>query len=635
MDFESILSRFDGVHRTGENQATARCSAHDDRHASLSITKISDRTLLKCHRNCAVEAICEAAGLKLADLFFSSRNGKAPSGLTLTEFAKAKGFSTEFLSKYGVSDDKGGLVQHYLLMNGQKAARQRIRLSLNGDKRFIWNRAEGRPVPYGLWQIEGWRKCGAILFLVEGESDSLTLWSHDLAALGIPGADLCSVLQAPHVAGFARVYIVRENDHGGEVFEKGCAGRLAALEFEGTVAVVEMQRAKAKDPNELHLRHLHEPGAFESEFDALVEMARVVELPRVGLEIYCAESIEAKPLGWLWPNRIPLAKLTLFVGHPGLGKSFAALDVVARVTSGRQWPDGCPNQVTGGAIVFSAEDGLADTIIPRLLALGAQRGRIWLARRVREADEAGQINRRGFNLAKDLPHIERLLDRYPDVKLIVIDPVSAYLARTDSYKNSELRSEVLDPLSELAERRDVAILAITHFNKGGGSNGLERVSGSIAFPAAARAVWGIARDPEEPSRRLMVSGKSNLGPEVDGLAFRIGPGGDGVVTLQWLDGAIDENLSDLLRREQEATREGSMGAKLETAKALWCEMLRDGPRPVVEVETRARELRISESTLKRARWELGVRASRHGFGPGSVSMVELRLQQGDQRTPSE
>src|SRR5262249_49911270 len=157
--------------------------------------------------------------------------------------------------------------------------------SLTGDRRFIWNKADGRPVPYGLWKIEGWRKDGVRdLILCEGESDALTLWTHGFAAIGIPGADNCSLLLTAHVQSFQRVLVCKESDQGGETFEKGCIGRLAALEFEGQVAVVEMAAANVKDPNELHLRNLGDAGGFEAEWAALVDHARFVELPLVGLE---------------------------------------------------------------------------------------------------------------------------------------------------------------------------------------------------------------------------------------------------------------------------------------------------------------------------------------------------------------
>jgi hypothetical protein len=470
------------------------CLGHDDHDPSLAVDENDGRILVHCRVGCDQARVIDA--LKGRGLWpnGATSNGHANGSaahLTLAQFGAAKGFTADFLSQCGVSEDKGALVFHYLLMKGQRADRQRVRLSLDGDKRFIWNKAEGKPVPYGLWRLEAARTARAAdLILCEGESDALTFWLYEIAAVGIPGADSCKLLMAPHVAGFSRILIVRENDHGGEVFEQGCKGRLAELEFPGDVAVVEMAKAGVKDPNELHVKLLGDPGGFMSEWNALVEQARAIELPNVGLEVFDASAVREKSIEWLWPNRIPRGKLVLFVGHPGLGKSFASLYVAAQLSNGSPWADGSPNGIAAESVIFSAEDSIEDTIVPRLRSLGALQGsgKIFLVKRVREANEAGEITRRSFNLTRDMPLLERALTKHPDTQLVIVDPVSAFMGRTDSHKNAEVRSDVLDPLSELAERRGVTVLAVTHFNKSGGGNSLERISGSIAFPAAARMV---------------------------------------------------------------------------------------------------------------------------------------------------
>ena len=192
---------------------------------------------------------------------------------------------------------------------------------------------------------------------------------------------------------------------------------------------------------------------------------------------------------------------------------------------------------------FSAEDGIEDTIVARLKAQNADLTKITICKRIREMNDSGEMTRRGFNLTRDLPHLERLLDQHPDTKSVIIDPVSAYAGRADTHKNAEMRTEVLDPLSEMAERRGVAVIAITHWNKGSGGS-LERISGSIAFPAAARQVWGFTADPEEATRTLMLFGKSNVGPRVAGLRFRISEI-DGRATLTWDAGDVDQKLDDV------------------------------------------------------------------------------------------
>lgn len=626
--FDQIVSHFARVSRNG-NRVMARCPVHDDSTNSLEITALTDRALMRCHAGCSTETICAAKGLKLADLFFTPRNDTSPapvppalrSPLTLKRFALAKGFELDFLNAQGVSEEKGSLVFHYLLMNGQRAARQRIRLALSGDHKFLWNKSDGRPVPYGLWRLDAAHKQNvADLYLVEGESDSLTLWMHGMTALGVAGADNCKLLQAPHVNGFARVLIVRENDHGGEVFEKGCVGRLAELEYAGQVAVIEMAKAEVKDANDLHVKMLGDPGGFESEWTALLEQARAVELPIAGLEIFDAAAIEPKAVQWLWRGRLPIGHLTLFAGAPEIGKSMVTLDIVTRLTTGADWPDGEANGRIVKSLIFSAEDGMADTIIARLVWFGAARGHIHVVKRMRQIDDSGEISRRPFNIKTDLAQVEKYLDKYAEAKLIVIDPVSSYMAGTDTHKNADVRVDVLDKLAELAERREVAVLAVSHLNKAGSNgnaSGLDRIAGSIAFPAAARTVWGFTRDLDDPDRRLMLFGKTNIYRPMSGLAFHIVEREGGGIRVQWQDKPVVENFKEHSEREAEQQHDrGGQGRKLDLAKDVWREMLRGGARSYADIEQRARELGISEGTLKRAKWELGVKMTRAGFGGG-------------------
>jgi putative DNA primase/helicase len=153
--------------------------------------------------------------------------------------------------------------------------------------------------------------------------------------------------------------------------------------------------------------------------------------------------------------------------------------IVAAVTTGGEWPCGEGRAPIGNAVILSAEDGAADTIRPRLTAAGADLSRVILVSAVyRNADGT----RRAFNLQTDLTLLEREIARIGNVVLVIVDPVSSYLGKTDSHKNSEVRS-VLEPLGKMAERTRVAILSVTHFSKGGNHNtnkALHRFIGSIS-----------------------------------------------------------------------------------------------------------------------------------------------------------
>jgi len=236
------------------------------------------------------------------------------------------------------------------------------------------------------------------------------------------------------------------------------------------------------------------------------------------------EGVESERLEWLWPERIPLGKLSLLVGDPGLGKSLIALDVAAHLSIGRAWPDApsdCRGFPPANTLLLTAEDDLADTVKPRLDAAKGDATRVTVLEAAQDRQEDGTRKRRGINLARDLARIEYALDEIPNVQLLVFDPLSAYLGGVDTHTNADVRV-VLAPLADLASRRELAVLGVTHLRKSGGK-ALYRTMGSIAFAAAARAVWGVAADPDDDTgqRRIMLPIKTNRAPGGDGLAYRI------------------------------------------------------------------------------------------------------------------
>jgi putative DNA primase/helicase len=233
----------------------------------------------------------------------------------------------------------------------------------------------------------------------------------------------------------------------------------------------------------------------------------------------CAADIAPEKVEWLWPGRLARGKHTCVAGEPGTGKSQLSISIIAAVTTGGAWPCGEGRAPIGNVILLSAEDGAADTIVPRLMAAGADRKRVHVVAAVRTAN----ATHRGLNLQTDLDMLEKKIADIGDVVLVVIDPVSSYLGKTDSHKNSEVRG-VLEPLGAMAERTRAAILSVTHFSKVGANNttkALHRFIGSIAFTGAPRAAFVVVEDPEDPSRRLLLHAKNNLARPPQGLAFRL------------------------------------------------------------------------------------------------------------------
>jgi putative DNA primase/helicase len=333
--------------------------------------------------------------------------------------------------------------------------------------------------------------------------------------------------------------------------------------------------------------------------DALEALgARPPDPATVGLLIARMADIEPEMVNWLWPGRIPLGKLTLLSGDPGLGKSFLALDIAARTSAGSSWPDGAPGGVPGNVIIASAEDGAADTIVPRLRNLDADTNRIYAIEGVKT-----ERGRRAASLDTDLERIE-IGVRSVQARLLIVDPIGAFLGAADSHRDAEVRA-ILAPLADMAERLRVAILAVAHLNKAQQVSAIYRTGGSIGFVAAARAVHVLAADKGNRERRIFAPLKNNLSRTAPALAFSIT--GE-PPALEWEAApAADINVDELLAPDPPRPR-GPKPESLERAKDFVQEQLRGspGPRPVEDVVQAATRAGISESTIRRATKEIGV-----------------------------
>jgi hypothetical protein len=335
-----------------------------------------------------------------------------------------------------------------------------------------------------------------------------------------------------------------------------------------------------------------------------------------------ASIIAPEKIDWLWPGRLARGKHTSEAGEPGTGKSQQSIFTVATISNGGEWPCGEGCAPIGSSIILSAEDGAADTIVPRLIAADADLNKVHLVSAVRNPGKGGQ---RTFNLQTDIQLLERKIAEIGDVALVVIDPVSSYLGKTDSHKNSEVRG-VLEPLSEMAERTRVGILSITHFSKTGANNtqkALHRFIGSIAFTGAPRAAFAVIEDPEDASRILFLHAKNNLAAPPQGLAYRLEQTiiSDGIVAsrIHWESKPVTITANQALA----AASAGTDFSARDEAKEFLEGALANGPLAAKEVQSMAREHGISPKTLRTAREVMKVKISRDGFGPGSKSLWSL------------
>jgi hypothetical protein len=307
-------------------------------------------------------------------------------------------------------------------------------------------------------------------------------------------------------------------------------------------------------------------------------------------------SLAPRPVAWLWPGRLALGKLELLDGDPGVGKSLVTLDLCARLSTGRHWPDGSPGPGASGALVLNAEDDESDTICPRLSALGADLARVFVL------PHGGRLR-----LPVHLETLARAVDQTA-ARLVVIDPVIAFLeARLHSGNDQSIR-QALHPLAELAERFACAVLLIRHLSKGGRGRSLYRGYGSVGFLGACRSGWLIAPDPHTPGRRVLAQVKNNLAAPQPSLAFEVRAPAPGAVAVDW--------LGECAWAADQLTAGPGLpaGGELPRARAFLEAALQAGPRTTRELWVEALGHGLSRRTLFRAKSDLGIRSEEVAVG---------------------
>ncbi len=323
-----------------------------------------------------------------------------------------------------------------------------------------------------------------------------------------------------------------------------------------------------------------------------------------------AADVEPERVRWLWPARIPLGKLTILDGDPGLGKSTLLADIAARVTLDGPMPDSSRGDVGGpvSVLVLSAEDGAADTIRPRLEAAGADLERVLIWETNVDADGSERLP----SLPEDLETLADLIRRHA-IALVTVDPLMAYLgARTNSYRDQDVR-RALAPLARIGDVTGAAIVLVRHLNKAAGASAVYRGGGSIGIIGAARSGLLVARHPEDDDRRVLASTKSNLGPVPPSLSYRLQGAASGASYVVW-EGTTAHRADALVSQAQE---DHDRPARDEAADFLRA-VLADGPAASKDVLRQAGDAGFNEKTVCRAKKDLGIVARKGGFDAGWI-----------------
>ena len=242
------------------------------------------------------------------------------------------------------------------------------------------------------------------------------------------------------------------------------------------------------------------------------------ERPRRGTVVITqASSMKPQPVAFEWEGWIARGKLQILAGALGVGKSTIATAIAATISCAGRWPDGTWCSGPGQVLIWSGEDSPEDTLLPRLIANGADTSRISFITGVR-VDPDDEIE--AFDPARDMGALVEAASDFEDVRLVIIDPLVSAVAG-DSHKNAETR-RALAPVVNFAEATGAAILGIAHFNKSGSGDPLGRVNGSLAFGALARIVIGAAKvRTGDGERRVLARIKSNVGPDAGGFEYTL------------------------------------------------------------------------------------------------------------------
>lgn len=552
-----------GAKRAG-NEYRVNCWVHPDTKQHVSIADGDNGPVFHCHHGCSQGDLVE--GLRRLGLWPTPESPPNERRIVAT---------------YDYTDEHG-VVLFQTVRYDPKDFRQR---RPDGQGGWVWNLHGVTRVPYRLPQLVNADPTKTV-FLMEGEKAVDAAASRGMVATCSPMGAGKWRDEYDHWFAGRDVVIFPDNDAPGRAHAEDVARHLRPVAR--SVQTVELPGLPAKGDAFDWFAAGHDAAELRA-FVSSPDDAHVVERDtgHKPPQLICLADVQSEAVDFLWYPYIPLRKLTMLEGDPGVGKGFIIAALATALSLGTA-PPGAPPFGKAASLIISTEDGIADTIRPRLDAMGANVSMVFTLNFAPVLDECG------------LHDLEQVIAELCPA-LVALDPLVAVLgAAVDLHRSNETRP-IMDALAGIAQRYGPAIIPLRHLTKGARDKAIYRGLGGIDLTAACRSVLLAGVDPEDKSKRALVHTKSNLAPMGESVGYRLDEQG-----FAWT-GASTITAQDILAAD---TREAT--AALDDAKDFLRTALAGSAQPVKAIQAEARQCGIAERTLDRAKRELGVKAEREG-----------------------
>ncbi len=550
------------IKSTGTGKWQAQCPAHDDKKASLSITKNGGKVLMFCHAGCHYRQITSALGFKDTNDRFTYRGRHGKTRYTITRTPD---------KRFPVSQPDGTT-------------------NIQGIERVLYNLPEVCAAPMT-----------EPIYIPEGEQACDNLMAVGAVATCNPfGAGKWRPEFNPYFKG-RKVVLLADNDNKGREHVEDIKQALVGIAKEIRIPELDGLAEKGDITNWLqagntieNLRALvakTKPVSFNGELPGDDEIESEVILRPMA-------QVEDRPLVWFWHDKIPDHGISMIQGDPGVSKSFLTIYMAAHISTGAPWPD-CPEIPVekGNVLIFCGEDAPA-RIKERCGWMDANMSRIFIA-----GMDSGQLD-----IRQHLNKLQAAIDGMEGkCRLIIFDPITAYMGNCRANNNNEVRA-ALDPLNVFAADNELTIIAVNHMNKRAGEKYVYRGLGSMGFTAVCRSVWGVVWDEsdDEHETRIMCPVKANYSRHPSGLKYQI------------IENAVEFTSDPYYGSIDDVSGQAKEGkaSKAEEAADWLRDRLKTGAVASKTLTEEAEAAGFKSGTLWRAKKRVGIKSTKsvHAYG---------------------